>query len=104
MNLPGFIRLLAGILSWTGCLLSLPVFGWLIWGALGRARHVGRIWKRPHGDKPGAPTGRLLQGGGKPGSRGVARTMDLTASLTIPWLASHAAALRKVRPHGSRLP
>lgn len=69
MNRRGAIELLAGILVWAGFLMSLPVYGWLVWGVLRRAGDIGRNLKQPNGRRPDVSTGRLLRRGEKSDSR-----------------------------------
>ncbi len=77
MNLHGAIELLAGILVWAGFLMSLPIYGWLVWGTVRRARQIGRSLQRPEDGKPGVPsTGRLLHRGDKSDNRLVCRAVS----------------------------
>ena len=92
MNPRGVIELLAGILAWTGFLLSLPIFGWLVWGVRCRTREFGRSSRESDGGSPEVSTGRLLQRAGKPDDRRLSRTMLFLASVTDPRLAFHVAA------------
>ena len=77
MNLHSAIELLAGILVWAGFLMSLPIFGWLVWGVLRRARDIGRNLERPNGKKPDVSTGRLLRRGEKSDNRMACRAVPV---------------------------
>ena len=96
MNLRGVIELLAGILAWTGFLLSLPIFGWLVWGVLCRGREFVRSSPESDGGSPEVSTGRRKSGDGS-----VSRTMLFLASATDPRLTFRAAADDRVRRLGT---
>ncbi len=101
MNLPGVIELLAGILAWTGFLLSLPIFGWLVWGVLCRGREFVRSSPESDGGSPEVSTGRLLRRAGKSDDGSVSRTLLFLASATDPRLTFRAAADGRVRRLGT---
>lgn len=61
MNLRSAIELLAGILVWIGFLMSLPIFGWLVWGVLRCIRNVGRHNESSQGGRSDISTGRLVR-------------------------------------------